>query len=72
MIRIPPRIDEAVEPATITYECTWIELAKIQRAIVKNPPGFRVSGQQDLKASVEQEAVDFIGPNATADVVGRF
>ena len=47
------------------------EAAQIEVFIVQDPPAFRVSGEQHLEAAVQLMPVDHVGPDPSADAVGR-
>src|SRR6516165_5038027 len=67
-----PRIGKLVEPPGKPGKSAGREFPEVQRRIVERALRFRVGGEQDLKAAVEQEALLFVGAHAAADSVRGF
>ncbi len=65
------RIADQVEATPAPHECTGLEPPQIERVDIELGVELRVFGEQDLEATVEQVAVDHIGPNPSADPIGR-
>ncbi len=59
----------AVEAAVETDERAVVERAEVERVVVEHALRLGIRRQQDLKASVEQEAVDLVRADAPADAV---
>jgi hypothetical protein len=53
----------------VPHQRARVEGAQIEIAEVNESPEFGIPGKEDLKATVEQEAVDLVGTHAAADVV---
>ena len=49
-----------------------VEPLQIKRLVIEKLLGFGVRGDENLKPSVEEEAVDDVCADATADAVGSF
>jgi len=59
-----------MESAPHANERPRIEPAKLERVHVEALLHLRIPGEHDLKASIEKEAVDVVGPYPTANAVG--
>ena len=64
--RVPQWVGEAGERAAMTDQRSGVEGPQAQTLVVEHAARFGVSGQQHLKATVEQEAVRLVGAQAPA------
>jgi len=66
------RIGDGVELAVEVNFGAGVEFLEVQGRIIEKLLGLRVSGDKDLEAAVEEEAVDGVGTDPSADAVGGF
>ncbi len=69
--RAAERVRHACEAAVRSHHGPGREAPEAQGVQVEHGLGFRVGRQENLKAPVEQEAVDAIGAHAAPDLVVR-
>ena len=53
-----------------SHERSRLEVAELERGEVQTRLDLRVGAQHDLKATIEQEAVDHVGPHPSPDSIG--
>jgi hypothetical protein len=68
--RSAPGVGGPVEPPAIADERPGVKRAQAQRTVVENPLSFRVPGEQDLKAPVQQKTLGPVGANPAPHTVG--
>lgn len=66
------RVGDGVELAIVEDSGAGVELLEVEGLIIEELLGFRVGGDEDLEAAVEEEAVDNVGADASSDGVGGF
>lgn len=66
------RVGDGVELAIVEDSGAGVELLEVEGLIIEELLGFRVGGDEDLEAAVEEEAVDNVGAHAASDGVGGF
>ena len=64
------RVGEAPETPVSADDRAALERAELEPVVVEDGLGLGVGERQDLEAVVEQEAVDHVGPDASADRMG--
>src|SRR5258708_17797628 len=70
--RSAPGINQLVQAAGKPGERTGSELFQIDCLVIESALGFRVSGQQHLEAAIEQESLELVGANASANAIRSF
>ena len=66
------RIGDGVELPVVIDKSTGVEFLEAERLVIEERLGFRVCGDKDLEAAIEEEAVDEVGADTATDAVGGF
>lgn len=69
---MPDRIRDGVKASAVVNPSSGVEFLKVERLIIQKLLGFRIGSDKNLKAAVEKESGDGIGPDAATDGVGGF
>lgn len=69
---VAERIGDAVKGAIKSDESSGVEAMKAEGVEIEEAPGFWVGGDEDLKPSIKQEAMEMISSNSSADAIGGF
>lgn len=72
MARVAEDVHHPVQTAIEINEGTRPERAQIEARQVQEFSGFRIRVEIDLKAAIQPEAIDHVGPHAPAHVVAGF
>src|SRR5258708_6700000 len=70
--RSAPGINQLVQAAGKPGKRTGSELFQIECLVLEKALGFGISGQQHLEAAVEQESLELVGADASANAIRRF
>lgn len=66
------RVGYGVELPVVIDKSAGVEFLEAERLVIEERLGFRVCGDEDLEAAVEEEAVDEVGADTATDTVGGF
>ena len=61
-----------MELAIVVYSSSRVEGLKIEGLVIEKLSSFGVSCNEDLETAVEKKAVDKVGSDTAADVIGSF
>lgn len=70
---VSPGVVHAFEVSAVALDLrAMVEGVEVEFLVVELLLGFGVAGLEDLESAVEEEALDLVGADASADVVRRF
>jgi len=67
--RLAQRVAHPVEPAVVIHQSPGIERLEVEGGIIQDSPGFGIRGLQNLKAPVQEEALDPVRPHSPPDSI---